>query len=183
MMPRGTQAHTTANVAHADKQMRPILANEVNVSRTEMFAAPAEGRADMKNSLRKVHRRASTSGMGTARHRLIDRGGPRGDVRQPAASQRVQDGHAGRWSSCRDSIRVVRELPEHGAAFFGRSLKVRIELEDVQPQDNFRSGGILDWSLTRSCGAIGCQLTQHEAMAQWLQGPTGPHEKAPVQKS
>ena len=38
----------------------------------------------------------------------------------------------------RDSIRVVRELPEHGAAFFGRSLKVRIELEDVQPQDNFR---------------------------------------------
>ena len=59
-----------------------------------------EGRADMKNSLRKVHRRASISGMGTARHRLIDRGGPRGDVRQPAASQRVQDGHAGRWSSC-----------------------------------------------------------------------------------
>ncbi len=43
-------------------------------------------------------------------------------------------------SACthRDSIRVVRELPEHGAAFFGRSLKVRIELEDVQPQDNFR---------------------------------------------
>ena len=43
-------------------------------------------------------------------------------------------------SACthRDSIRVVRELSEHGAAFFGRSLKVRIELEDVQPQDNFR---------------------------------------------
>ena len=32
----------------------------------------------MKNSLRKVHRRASTSGMGTARRRLIDRGAGRG---------------------------------------------------------------------------------------------------------
>jgi hypothetical protein len=150
-----------------------------------------EGRADMKNSLRKVHRRASlsgcralpvaqvgrvgetihawmassvwcsleglvdarevclvlsipnglksirlsasTSGMGTARRRLVDRSGPRGHVGQPAASQRVKDGHAGRWSSYRDSIRIVRELPEHGAAFFGRSLKVRIELEDEQP--------------------------------------------------
>ena len=140
-----------------------------------------EGRADMKNSLRKVHRRASTSGMGTARRRLVDRSGPRSHVGQLAASQRVHDGHAGRWSSylrkhvgdhghnrapragtrrrrqtplkvslraivrqgssaCthRDSIRIVRALPEHGAAFFGRSLKVSIELEDEQPQDNFR---------------------------------------------
>lgn len=140
-----------------------------------------EGRADMKNSLRKVHRRASTSGMGTARRRLVDRSGPRSHVGPPAASQRVQDGHTGRWSSylrkhvgdhghnrapragtrrrrrtplkvslrasvrqgssaCthRDSIRIVRALPEHGAAFFGRSLKVSIELEDEQPQDNFR---------------------------------------------
>ena len=142
---------------------------------------PPEGRADMKNSLRKVHRRASTSGMGTARRRLVDRSGPRSHVGPPAASQRVQDGHTGRWSSylrkhvgdhghnrapragtrrrrrtplkvslraivrqgssaCthRDSIRIVRELQEHGAAFFGRSLKVSIELEDEQPQDNFR---------------------------------------------
>jgi len=109
-----------------------------------------EGRADMKNSLRKVHRRASTSGMGTARRRLVDRSGPRGHVGPPAASQRVQDRHTGRCSSYRDSIRIVRALREHGAAFFGRSLKVSIELEDEQPQDNFRSGGILDWPLTRS---------------------------------
>ena len=135
----------------------------------------------MKNSLRKVHRRASTSGMGTAQRRLVDRSGPRSHVGPPAASQRVQDGHTERWSSylrkhvgdhghnrapragtrrrrrtplkvslrasvrqgssaCthRDSIRIVRALPEHGAAFFGRSLKVSIELEDEQPQDNFR---------------------------------------------
>ena len=135
----------------------------------------------MKNSLRKVHRRASTSGMGTARRKLVDRSGPRSHVGPPAASQRVQDGHTERWSSylrkhvgdhghnrapragtrrrrrtplkvslrasvrqgssaCthRDSIRIVRALPEHGAAFFGRSLKVSIELEDEQPQDNFR---------------------------------------------
>ena len=144
----------------------------------------------MKNSLRKVHRRASTSGIGTARRRLVDRSGPRGHVGQPAASQRVQNGHAGRWPSClrkhvgeygrnrapragtrrrrrtplkvslraivrqgssacthRDSIRIVRELPEHGAAFFGRSLKVRIDLEDSCPQDNFRlkakRGGVI----------------------------------------
>ena len=140
-----------------------------------------EGRADMKNSLRKVHRRASTSGMGTARRKLVDRSGPRSHVGPPAASQRVQDGHTERWSSylrkhvsdhghnrapragtrrrrrtplkvslrasvrqgssaCthRDSIRIVRALREHGAAFFGRSLKVSIELEDEQPQDNFR---------------------------------------------
>ena len=32
MMPRGTQAHTTASVAHADKQMRARLADEVNRS-------------------------------------------------------------------------------------------------------------------------------------------------------
>ena len=149
-----------------------------------------EGRADMKNSLRKVHRRASTSGMGTARRKLVDRSGPRSHVGPPAASQRVQDGHTGRWSSylrkhvgdhghnrapragtrrrrrtplkvslrasvrqgssaCthRDSIRIVRALPEHGAAFFGRSLKVSIELEDEQPQDNFRlkakRGGVI----------------------------------------
>ena len=38
----------------------------------------------MKNSLRKVHRRASTSGIGTARRRLVDRSGPRGHVGQPA---------------------------------------------------------------------------------------------------
>ena len=143
-----------------------------------------EGRADMKNSLRKVHRRASTSGMGTARRRLVDRSGPRSHVGPPAASQRVQDGHTGRCSSylrkhvgdhghnrapragtrrrrrtplkvslrasvrqgssaCtrRDSIRIVRALREHGAAFFGRSLKVSIELEDEQPQDNFRLKG------------------------------------------
>ena len=135
----------------------------------------------MKNSLRKVHRRASTSGIRAARRRLVDRSGPRSHVGPPAASQRVQDGHTGRFSSylrkhvgeyghnrapragtrrrrqtplkvslraivrqgssaCthRDSIRIVRELPEHGAAFFGRSLKVRIELEDSSPQDNFR---------------------------------------------
>ena len=135
----------------------------------------------MKNSLRKVDRRASTSGIGTARRRLVDRSGPRGHVGQPATSQRVQDGHAGRWSSylrkhvgeyghnrapragtrrrrrtplkvslraivrqgssaCthRDSIRIVRELPEHGAAFLGRRLKLRIDLEDSCPQDNFR---------------------------------------------
>ena len=144
----------------------------------------------MKNSLRKVHRRASTSGIGTARRRLVDRSGPRGHVGQPAASQRVQDGHAGRWSTylrkhagecghnrapragtrrrrqtplkvslraivrqgssaCthRDSIRIVRELPEHGAAFLGRSLKLRIDLEDSCPQDNFRlkakRGGVI----------------------------------------
>ena len=150
-----------------------------------------EGRADLKNSLRKVHRRASTSGTGTARRRLVDRSGPQSRVGQPAASQRVHDEHAGRWSSylrkhvgdyghnrapragtrrrrrtplkvslrasvrqgssaCthRDSIRVVRALPEHGAAyFFGRSLKVSIELEDEQPQDNFRlkakRGGVI----------------------------------------
>ena len=53
----------------------------------------------MKNSLRKVHRRASTSGIGTARRRLVDRSGPRGHVGQPAASQRVQNGHSGRWPS------------------------------------------------------------------------------------
>ena len=58
-----------------------------------------EGRADMKNSLSKVHRRARTSGMGTARRRLVDRSGPRSHVGPPAASQRVQDGHTGRWSS------------------------------------------------------------------------------------
>ena len=137
---------------------------------------PPEGRADLKNSLRKVHRRASTSGIGTARRRLVDRRGARGHVGQPAASQRVQDGHTGRLSSylrkhvgdhghnrapragtrrrrqtplkvslrasvrqgssaCthRESIRIVRALPEHGAAFFGRSLTVSIELEDEQP--------------------------------------------------
>ena len=120
---------------------------------------PPEGRADMKNSLRKVHRRASTSGIRAARRRLVDRSGPRSHVGPPAASQRVQDGHTGRFSSylrkhvgeyghnrapragtrrrrqtplkvslraivrqgssaCthRDSIRIVRELPEHGAA-------------------------------------------------------------------
>ena len=56
----------------------------------------------------------STSGMGTARHRLIDRGGPRGDVRQPAASQRVQDGHAGRWSSClRNSHFILNRISKN----------------------------------------------------------------------
>ena len=152
-----------------------------------------EGRADMKNSLRKVHRRASTSGMGTARRRLVDRSGPRSHVGPPAASQRVQDGHAGRWSTylrkhagecghnrapragtrrrrqtplkvslraivrqgssaCthRESSRIVRALPEHGAAFFGRSLKVSIELEDEQPQDNFRLKAKRGWSIERS---------------------------------
>ena len=146
-----------------------------------------EGRADMKNSLRKVHRRASTSGMGTARRKLVDRSGPRSHVGPPAASQHVPDGHTGRCSSylrkhvgdhghnrapragtrrrrrtplkvslrasvrqdssaCthRDSIRIVRELPEHGAAFLGRSLKLRIDLE---AQDNFRlkakRGGVI----------------------------------------
>ena len=144
----------------------------------------------MKNSLRKVHRRASTSGIRAARRRVVDRSGPRSHVGPPAASQRVQDGHTGRFSSylrkhvgdhghnrapragtrrrrqtplkvslraivrqgssaCthRDSIRIVRELPEHGAAFLGRSLKLRIDLEDSCPQDNFRlkakRGGVI----------------------------------------
>ena len=47
----------------------------------------------------------------------------------------------------KNSLRIVRALPEHGAAFFGRSLKVSIELEDEQPQDNLRlkakRGGVI----------------------------------------
>ena len=132
----------------------------------------------MKNSLRKVHRRASTSGIGTARRRLVDRSGPRSHVGPPAASQRVQDGHAGRWSTylrkhagecghnrapragtrrrrqtplkvslraivrqrssaCthRESIRIVRELPEHFSAAASRCAS---SLRTSSPQDNFR---------------------------------------------
>ena len=149
-----------------------------------------EGRADMKNSLRKVHRRASTSSVGAARRRLVDRSGPRGHVGQSAASQRVQDGHAGRLSSylrkhvgeyghnrapragtrrrrrtllkvslrasvrqgssaCthRDSIRIVRELQEHGAAFSAAAARCASSLRTSSPQDNFRlkakRGGVL----------------------------------------
>ena len=73
------------------------------------------------------HNRAPRAGRQGARRRTPLKVSLRATVRQGS-------------SACthRDSIREVGELPEHGAAFFGRSLKVRIELEDVQPQDNFR---------------------------------------------